>query len=40
MFQSPDEDSFAPKVRCYPADADDCDAFQSPDEDSFTPKSR
>ena len=41
MFQSPDEDSFAPKDSMQAATCtDECIRFQSPDEDSFAPKTR
>ena len=39
MFQSPDEDSFAPKLDAASTFSDSLmDLFQSPDEDSFAPK--
>ena len=37
-FQSPDEDSFAPKSDSHGAIASRSLTFQSPDEDSFAPK--
>ena len=38
MFQSPDEDSFAPKLERLPSTWMPGMTFQSPDEDSFAPK--
>ena len=38
MFQSPDEDSFAPKQGKEKPTRKGREKFQSPDEDSFAPK--